>query len=64
VKVTCTGPKGEKFEGQTSEWRANLPGWEETASDHNYAERASLQQALETWCNSLGVDPKTAKKGK
>ncbi len=53
MRITCTGPNGEKFEAETDN---AMP----EKFSHNIDERTAVQKALETWCRAFGVDKDTA----
>lgn len=61
MKITCTGPNGETFEGQATLLICKVAGREAQATTHNLYEREAVQKALETWCKIVGADPKNAK---
>lgn len=61
MKITCTAPNGMKFEGEAYLLKGDTATASSIAANHNNAERAAIQTALETWCRSFGVDPKGAK---
>ena len=57
MKITCTGPNGERFEGETSQYRGN-PEDVERLGQH---ERADVYSCLRKWAETVKATAKDAK---
>jgi hypothetical protein len=60
MRIECTGPNGEKFEGRTDLLVNRSLHFSSEVMNHNENERSSLQKALETWCEGVKVDKEKA----
>ncbi len=57
MKITCSGPSGEKFEASGAAW---MGGRVSDCDSANRSDRESMQKALETWCEAVKADKEKA----
>lgn len=57
MRITCTGPGGERFEAEGTCYRGTPENVKEAARE----ERSAIQRALETWCKTVKANAKDAK---